>query len=70
MRKDYITWNKDSIDDQKIADDLYELSNGKLKINEEIFALMAERMEKNYRQQRPMQKNVASTKQNKNKKQK
>ena len=70
MRKDYITWNKDSIDDQKIADDLYELSDGKLKINDEILALMAERMEKNYRQQRPMQKNASSPKQNKNKKQK
>jgi hypothetical protein len=70
MRKDYITWNKDSIDDQKIADDLKELSDGKLQLNEDILALMAERMEKNYRQQRPAQKNVAPQKQNKNKKQK
>ena len=70
MRKDYITWNKDSVDDQKIADDLIELSDGKLKINDEILALMAERLEKNYRQQRPVQKNVANQKQNKNKKQK
>ena len=49
MRKTYITWNKDSIDDRKIADDLYELSDGKLKLNDEIVALMAERFERNYR---------------------
>ena len=25
MKKDYMTWNKDTVDDRKIADDLYEL---------------------------------------------
>ena len=44
MRKDYVAWNKDSIDEQKIADDLKEMSNGKLQLNDEIRALIVERM--------------------------
>ena len=31
MKKDYMSWNKDTVDDRKIADDLAELSGGKLK---------------------------------------
>ena len=47
MRRDYINWNKDTIDDQKIADDLYELSNGKLTLTDSIARLMYERQERN-----------------------
>ncbi|WP_300725526.1 DUF4290 domain-containing protein [uncultured Bacteroides sp.] len=32
MKKDYINWNKDGVEDQKILDDLYELSGGKIKL--------------------------------------
>ena len=64
MRKDYITWNKDSIDENKIADDLYELSEGKLHLTDEILDLMAERIEKNYRSKLPVQRNNTSQKQN------
>ncbi len=49
MRRDYINWNKDTIDDQKIADDLYELSNGKLTLTDSIARLMYERQERNDR---------------------
>lgn len=47
MRKDYITWNKDSIDDKKLAEDLYELSEGQLTLTDEIFRLMAQRLNQN-----------------------
>jgi hypothetical protein len=68
MRKEYISWNKDSIDDRKIADDLFELSDGKLKVNDEILALMEERYEKNYRQQRQVPRNNSNQNQKKGKK--
>ena len=32
MRKDYLAWNKDSMDNQKIVEDLFELSGGKIKV--------------------------------------
>lgn len=44
MKKDYISWNKDNVDDRKIACDLAELSDGKLQMTDEIVRLMAERM--------------------------
>lgn len=34
LKKLYITWNRDSVDDQLIIDQLALLSNGKLKLNE------------------------------------
>ena len=49
MKKDYMSWNKDTVDDRKIADDLAELSDGKLQITDSILRLMAERIEQNYR---------------------
>ena len=49
MKKDYMTWNKDTVDDRKIADDLYELSGGKLQMTDEILKLMAERIDLYYR---------------------
>ena len=45
MRKDYLAWNKDSMDDQKIADDLHELSHGKLHFSEDLRQLMADRID-------------------------
>lgn len=49
MKKDYMAWNKDTVDDRKIADDLYELSGGKLQMTDNIVRLMAVRLEMNYR---------------------
>lgn len=34
LKKSYLTWNRDSVDDKKIIDDLDELSGGKLKLPE------------------------------------
>lgn len=34
MKKDYITWNKDTVDDQKIFDDIRELSDGRICLSE------------------------------------
>jgi hypothetical protein len=34
MKKTYLQWNKDTVEDQVIIDDLVELSNGKLQISD------------------------------------
>ena len=39
MKKSFIIWNKDSVDDRKILKDLDELSEGKIVRNEESFIL-------------------------------
>lgn len=49
MKKDYISWNKDNVDDRKIADDLYELSEGRLQMTERIVRVMERRMNIFYR---------------------
>lgn len=43
MRKDYVLWNKDIIEDSKIDEDLSEYSNGKLHLTEHIAELMQQR---------------------------
>lgn len=45
MRKAYTTWNKDVVEEQKIIDDLYELSQGKLVLTPERLQLMQRRMD-------------------------
>lgn len=36
MKKSYLAWNKDAVDDDKIFNDLEELSGGKLEVNKEL----------------------------------
>ena len=33
MKKDYLNWNKDGVENRKILDDLYELSDGRLRLS-------------------------------------
>ena len=40
MKKCFLTWNKEVVDDKKIFDDLRQLSKGKLDVSEDIFKLM------------------------------
>jgi hypothetical protein len=40
MKKCFLTWNKEVVDNKKIFDDLRELSNGKIDVSEDIFKLM------------------------------
>ncbi|MDL2299472.1 DUF4290 domain-containing protein [Bacteroides sp. OttesenSCG-928-E20] len=54
MRKDYIAWNKDTVEDKKISDDLMEYSRGKLWLTDEILRLMESRQAMN---RRPRQNN-------------
>lgn len=49
MKKDYITWNKDTIDNAKINQDLMELSRGRLSITPELATLMDRRVAQNFR---------------------
>jgi hypothetical protein len=39
MKKSYLAWNKDGVDDDKIFQDLRELSRGKLNISKEEIQL-------------------------------
>ena len=43
MKKDYINWNKDGVEDQKIFDDLCELSDGKIKLTPDDMKLAEQR---------------------------
>ena len=43
MKKDYINWNKDGVEDQKILDDLCDLSGGKIQLSAEQFKLLEQR---------------------------
>lgn len=44
MRKAYIAWNKDTVELEKIDDDLIELSKGKLRLSDHLVRLMDARM--------------------------
>ena len=67
MKKDYMAWNKDTIDDRKIADDLAELSDGKLQMTDSLLRLMSERIEQNYRPKINNQNNRNNNRNNKRK---
>ncbi|WP_177601601.1 DUF4290 domain-containing protein [uncultured Phocaeicola sp.] len=43
MKKDYLNWNKDGVEDQKILDDLCELSGGKIRVSPEDIRLIEPR---------------------------
>lgn len=43
MKKCFLIWNKEAVDDEKIFDDLRELSKGKLDVSSDIFKLMESR---------------------------
>lgn len=43
MKKDYTTWNKDGVENQKILDDLYELSQGKIQLSANDIHLVEQR---------------------------
>lgn len=40
MKRNYITWNRESVDDDVINSDLRELSKGKLQLTDEILSLI------------------------------
>ncbi|MDR0810971.1 MAG: DUF4290 domain-containing protein, partial [Paludibacter sp.] len=40
MKKCFLTWNKEVVDNRKIFDDLRELSDGKLDVSDDIFKLV------------------------------
>lgn len=57
MRKSYTTWNRDSVDDEVIADDIKELSKGKLLLTDEIKQLINVRPVQNQYQNRQKGRN-------------
>ena len=40
MKKSFLTWNKETVDDKKIFKDLDELSDGKIILDEEVHKLL------------------------------
>lgn len=57
MKKDYITWNKDTVEDQKIFDDICEMSEGAICLHEDdmrigISAPQQQPQQRSYQQQR------------------
>lgn len=40
MKKCFLTWNKESVSDEKIFKDLHELSNGQLNLNQDLLKLI------------------------------
>ncbi len=57
MKKDYMAWNKDTVEDEKIANDLEELSEGRLHMTPDIMRVMNERIN---RYCRPVKGNYAN----------
>jgi hypothetical protein len=43
MKKSFLTWNKESVDDRKIFKDLYELSRGRINLDESFYKLKESR---------------------------
>lgn len=43
MKKNFVLWNKEVVDDRKILQDLYELSGGKINLNPERLRLLGSR---------------------------
>lgn len=69
MKKNYIAWNKETVDERKIADDLAELSDGKLQMTDSIVRLMTERIEMSYRP-KMINQNIRANMNNRNNKRK
>ena len=44
MKKDYINWNKDGVEDRKILDDLCELSGGKINLSADDYHLVEQKV--------------------------
>jgi hypothetical protein len=64
MKRSFMTWNKDSVDDRKILKDLEELSEGQIVLNEESYKLVENKdvqaprsnnNNANYKKQQPQQ---------------
>lgn len=51
MKKSFMSWNKDTVDDKKIFDDLHEYSRGAISLNENDIKLMEQR---NYVPRKPV----------------
>lgn len=52
MKRSFIVWNKDSVDDRKILTDLGELSEGKILLSEETYKLVENKDIQNQNQSR------------------
>lgn len=56
MKKCFLTWNKEVVDDRKIFDDLRELSNGKLDVSADFLKLVESRDVLHSKKNKPVNK--------------
>src|SRR5690606_6413179 len=72
MKKSYLTWNKDSVEDKVIFEHLYELSGGKINLTEELSnsSDLMRVSKKTSNKQTPQKTNNNNNNKNKNHKQK
>jgi hypothetical protein len=72
MKKSYLTWNKDSVEDKVIFEHLYELSGGKINLTEELSnsSDLMRVSKKTSNKQTPQKSNNNNNNKNKNHKQK
>jgi len=64
MKKSILAWNRESVDDQKIYDDLRTLSDGKIDVNEETVHLVESRDIMNNRKPMPRQNPINNNRKN------
>ena len=62
MKKDYLAWNKDTVDDKRIFDDLREYSNGKIDIAEGEIRLSHPQQNTSYNRNNAKRKKVFNKK--------
>ena len=69
MKKEYITWNKDGVSDEKILQDLYDLSHGKIDVKPDEIKLVdskqqrqQQQQQRNFQQKKNKQKNKPNRK--------
>ncbi|MGI6718788.1 MAG: DUF4290 domain-containing protein [Bacteroidales bacterium] len=70
MKKLYLTWNRDSIDDELIYENIEELSNGQIKITDEIISDLSvnKNLSKSSTNKRKQSSNKSKSSKNKSKK--
>lgn len=57
MKKSFLSWNKDGVEDQKILEDLCEYSNGVIRLNPEDLRLNEQRSNNYVQRNKPRQSN-------------
>jgi hypothetical protein len=57
MKKEYVLWNKENVEDRKIIEDIYEYSGGQIQLSEEqlnlgVYRAPSQQNQKNQKNQK------------------